>query len=356
MTTDDLVTAAADVVELEVLEGLVPFVLDEVDRLRATVAGLEVLGHDDTSVRIRVAPTAWAEVTAMRTVVAAYVVLTFAVKRPRSLISPEHAGRIAASVGRIERANPRRSFAGFRLSAAGSGSEDFQRLAADLTERTGLAIDDDEGELLVRVRRSRVDAEGWDVLLRMTPRPLSTRSWRVANYPGAVNATIAAAIVETTDPTAGDRFLNLLCGSGTLLIERLALGAPAETVGVDRSSVALDATRQNLRAARRKGRVDLWEADATDLVMVTGPRFDVLVADLPWGTLIGTHDDNATLYPQVLAEAARVAMPGARFVVLTHEIRLMERVLREQSAWRAESEVRVFQKGHHPRMILLTPT
>lgn len=345
---------AADVVELEVLEGLVPFVLDEVDRLRGSVAGVDVLDHDATSVRVRVPATAWAELTAMRTVVAAYVVLTFAVKRPRSLLSPEHAARIAATVGRIERANPKRSFSGFRLSAAGSGSEDFVRLAEDLAARTGLAVDPDEGELLVRVRRSRLEATGWDVLLRLTPRPLSTRSWRVANYPGAVNATIAAAIVEATAPTPHDRFLNLLCGSGTLLIERLALGVPAETVGVDRSPEALDATRRNLRAARRKGRVDLWEVDATDLATVAEARFDVLVADLPWGTLIGSHEDNATLYPRVLAEAARVAVPGARFVVLTHEVRLMERVLREQAAWRTESEVRVFQKGHHPRMILLT--
>ena len=330
-----------------------PFVLDELDRLRGTVPGLEVVDHDDTSVRVRAARAAWADIIGLRTVVAAYVVLTFAVKRPRTLISPEHLNPIAAVVADIVRANPKKSFTGFRLSAAGAGSEDFQRFAAALADRTGLVPDDDEGELLVRVRRSRVAATGWDVLLRLTPRPLATRSWRVSNYPGAVNATIAAAIVDATAPMPRDRFINLLCGSGTLIVERLTSGPPAETVGVDTNAVALDATRANLRAARRKGRVDLWEADATDLTEVTGPRFDVLVADLPWGTLVGSHDDNAVLYPKVLAEAARIALPGARFVVLTHEVRLAEKVLRDQSAWRPVSEVRVFQKGHHPRMILL---
>jgi 23S rRNA G2445 N2-methylase RlmL len=159
--------------------------------------------------------------------------------------------------------------------------------------------------------------------------------------------------VATTRPTPADRYLNLMCGSGTLLIERLARGAPVEAVGVDLAPDALDATRANLRAARYKGLVDLWPTDATALVDVVEPRFDVLVADLPWGSLVGSHEENATLYPAVLAEAARIAVPGARFVVLTHEVRLMARTLRDQTWWRPVSETRVFQKGHHPRLLLL---
>jgi predicted RNA methylase len=342
-----------DVVELEVLEGLVPFVLDELDRLRATVDGLDVLDHDATAVRLRAPATARADLVAMRTVVAAYAVLTFAITRPRTLLSPEHLRRITDEVTRIRRANPKGSFTGFRISAAGSDSEDFRRLGEEIGRTTGLVHDPVDGELLVRVRRSKVDERGWDVLVRVTPRPSATRAWRVANYPGAVNATIAASMVDATHPTPGDRYLNLMCGSGTLLVERLAYGAPSEIVGVDHHAAALDATTANLRAARRKGRVDLWDADATDLAEVTDARFDVLVADLPWGTLVGSHDDNAVLYPAVLAEAARVAVPGARFVVLTHEVRLMERTLRDQQAWRRVDEVRVFQKGHHPRLIRL---
>jgi len=348
--------ADVDVIELEVLEGLVPFVRDELDRLGEQGAGVEVLDQDATAVRLRAPASARADLVALRTVVAAYVVLVFDVARPRTLLSPEHLRTVTDEVARIRKANPKGSFTGFRISAAGSDSEDFRRLADGLARATGLVHDPGDGELLLRVRRSKVDAHGWDVLVRLTPRPSATRAWRVANYPGAVNATIAAAMVDVSGPDPGDRFLNLMCGSGTLLVERLARGAPTEVVGVDHAPEALDATRANLRAARRKGRVDLWDADATALVEVTAPRFDVLVADLPWGTLVGSHEDNAVLYPAVLAEAARVAVPGARFVVLTHEVRLMERTLRDQQAWRPVSEVRVFQKGHHPRLLRLART
>jgi hypothetical protein len=41
--------------------------------------------------------------------------------------------------------------------------------------------------------------------------------------------------------------------------------------------------------------------------------------------------------------------------VLTHEIRVMERCLRQAAdRWAQRDAVRVFQKGHHPRIYLLS--
>ena len=89
--------------------------------------------------------------------------------------------------------------------------------------------------------------------------------------------------------------------------------------------------------------------DATKLKLPDA-SIDVLCADLPWGQLPGSHETNATLYPQVLAEAGRVAAPQARAIFITHEIRLMERVLRDCAAlWTLQQEVKVFQGGLHPR-------
>ena len=51
---------------------------------------------------------------------------------------------------------------------------------------------------------------------------------------------------------------------------------------------------------------------------------------------------------------ARVAAPGVRLVLLTHEIRLLERVLGDQTVWRVEQEFRVFHGGHYPRVYLLS--
>src|SRR5207245_442476 len=67
--------------------------------------------------------------------------------------------------------------------------------------------------------------------------------------PGALNATIAAAMVRLVEPRRGDRFLNLMSGSGTLLVERLLLGGGAVAAGVDHDPEALAAATANASAA-----------------------------------------------------------------------------------------------------------
>jgi 23S rRNA G2445 N2-methylase RlmL len=204
----------------------------------------------------------------------------------------------------------------------------------------------------VRLRRSRVE-RGWEVLLRLTPRPLSARAWRTERFAGGLNATIAAAIVRTTQPSPADAFVDLMCGSGTLLLERLAAGPAARVVGIDVDPAALAVTRVHLRNARHRGaHVELLEADATALDEGIG-RFDVLVANPPWGTLVGSHDENDALYPALLGRGAADARAGAHLGGLTHDVRRFESVLRGEPSWTLEQSWRFFQKGHHPRLYLL---
>jgi len=148
---------------------------------------------------------------------------------------------------------------------------------------------------------------------------------------------------------------NLMCGSGTLLIERLALGPAAAAVAVDSDPAVLAACAQNLRAAGQDSRVTVVEGDiAGDGWARHGP-FDLLLADPPWGTLMGTHAASEQLHAGLLDRAHATAAPGARLAVLTHEVRIMEHCLRQAAAqWAQQDVLRVFHKGHHPRIYLLT--
>src|SRR5207302_4929243 len=92
-------------------------------------------------------------------------------------------------------------------------------------------------------------AGGWETLVRLSPRPLSARPWRVCNLPGALDATAASAIARLAGPRPDERYLNLASGSGTLLIERLALGPAGPAVGVELDPRALDCARRNLDAS-----------------------------------------------------------------------------------------------------------
>ncbi|WP_307802419.1 methyltransferase [Cellulomonas fengjieae] len=294
----------------------------------------------------------------LRTAVAAFLVLHFDVPRPKSLTSGDHLQRIVDAMYASLRVG---SSSSFRFEAAGSDSAVFGRLADLLAEATGLRYDEAAGELVLRVRRGARPGPsgdpGWDVLVRVGSRPLSARRWRVADYPGAVNATIAAAMVRLGEVHPQDRVLNLMCGSGTLLVERLTAGPAAEAVGADVADDALSASSQNLGAAALDARLVRADCAGPALVEAVGTGWDLLLADPPWGTLHGSHATNAEVHAGMLRAAHDAAAPGARFVVLTHEVKVMERCLRDADAlWRVRSTTRVFAKGHHPRIYVLDRT
>ena len=56
---------------------------------------------------------------------------------------------------------------------------------------------------------------------------------------GALNASVAYVMATLAEPHRTERFVNLLCGSATLLIERLSLGPARLALGVDSSEPAL---------------------------------------------------------------------------------------------------------------------
>ena len=335
----------------------------EVAEVLPGARGLRDVPDRDDAVALAL-PGPLAAVTQLRTAVAAWVVLHLDVPRPRSFTSPEHLARIVDAVYASLRVAGSSTF---RFEAAGADSAVFARLAGLLYEATGLRHEPATGDLVVRVRRGprRGDADpGWDVLVRVGPRPLSARTWRVADFPGAANATIAAAVARLAGVHGGDRVLNLMAGSGTLLVERLLVGPAAAAVAVDLDPAALDAARANLEAARlltRPPRPALLRADATDaaalldvVVQPLGGAADVVLADPPWGTLHGSHADAPRLHAGLLRAAHAVTAPGARLVVLTHEVKVMERVVRDAAElWTPRSVTRVYAKGHHPRIHVL---
>jgi tRNA (guanine6-N2)-methyltransferase len=287
----------------------------------------------------------------MRSLIAIYLVQRFAVPRPRALLGHQHFTALLNQIAKVRALAPEGAYQTLRLSAAGEDSSVMGRLKDELAQHTGLAIASDEGDLLLRLRRS-ADGGGWEALTRISPRPLATRAWRVCNRPGALNATLAHAMVRLSAPSSDDVVVNLGCGSGTLLVERLALGSAHSALGCDIDQTALECAQANLQAAGfgKLARLEHWDATALPLA---DSSTTVVCADLPFGQLVGSHRENEMLYPRLFAETTRIAAPGARMVLLTHEVRLLERVAAQHaSAWRQEEELRVRTGGMTPRVYL----
>lgn len=280
----------------------------------------------------------WGELLGLRSVVAVHAVLGTGIPRPTALLDDGAFRKIVAAVGHIRSLHPARAFRTYRVSAAGADSSAFKRFGARLGQATGLTLAADMGDLLLRFRRG---ADGrFELLARISPRPLSARAWRVCNRPGALNGAIASIMADLTRPVEADVYLNLACGSGTLVIERGLLGptGPAgRLIGCDTDPEALACAARNVEAAGLAS-VELTDWDATSLPLPDA-SVDALTVDLPFGQLVGSHATNAELYPALLAEAARVARPGARLVAISQQSRLLERSV-QADAWATETVLR----------------
>lgn len=256
----------------------------------------------------------------LRCMQSAFVGSVYPVPRPKALLGQQYWDDIVMVAQHIVR---EQRFTTLEIDAAGADSSVMQRIATTLAEQLALQVVKDEGELVVRIRPAD---QGWEVLLRLTPRPHGTRAWRVCNMPGAINAVVAAAMVRWAGVFADECVLNMGVGSGTLLIERLLAGAARQAWGCDTNPEAIACAQQNVAAAGVADNVQLTPWDATQ-VPLPAASVDVIMADLPFGQLIGTHQHNLTLYPQWLAEAARLLSPQGRMVLISHENRLLEQVI-----------------------------
>jgi 23S rRNA G2445 N2-methylase RlmL len=329
---------ALDYVEIET-----PLGLEDITAQELKARGLKVVNVDKQRVQTE-AFTPF--MNRLKGAIAIYQVLVFPVARPKALLGHEHFKRLARTVSEVKETG---AFQTLRLSAAGEESTVMQRLRDEIASAAGLTVDQNGGDMLVRVRPS-ASRTSWEVLIRSTPRPLATRAWRTHNMEGALNACVAYCMANLCQLTAQDTLLNVCCGSGTLLIESLSFDV-RRRIGVDNATHALEYAQRHLENAQ--GVASLVQADVTQLPFPKG-AFSAFLGDLPFGQLVGDAKTNEHLYPAILREMWRVGRDSARAVLVTHAIRTMEQsLMRVAPLWKTERVIMTSLNGLHPRLYVL---
>lgn len=293
----------------------------------------------------------FSRMSSLRTVQSVYVVMPFAIPRPRALLGEQHFRRLKEQIEQIT-TQSENIFRTFHIDAAGSTTPVMQRLKQQIAAQTGLQHDDEQGDLKLRIILAR-SGKGWEVLIRTTSRPLSTRGWRQHNFQGALNAAVASAMLRLSGARQDELVMNLACGSGTLAIERALLNPSAPTIALDNDEHKLKLTTAHRTAIGTAGtNVMILRADLRALPFANA-SVKRLVSDLPFGQSVGTHAQNRSLYPAILKEAGRISARGGMFVLITHEVRLMEDVLKAQDNWRCQRQIMITLRGLHPRIYVL---
>ncbi len=263
----------------------------------------------------------------LRVVSRLFQVHKFGVPRPKALLGQQHFDRLQTILKNHVADMGGKRVKSFRLEAAGKESAAFQRLITQIESMLKLPHDSVGGDLFIRVKPAVGKNNGWELLVRPTLRPLAARPWRVFNYPGALSAPIAAAMLDMAEILPTDNVLNVMCGSATFQAE--FAGSCQLWANCDLNHSALAGARLNVQATGRDG--NFQQANGMSLPYQDA-SFDILLSDLPWGQLIGESVDMTQLYTQTLSECGRVAKPGAKLLVITQ---LKKRFLQsvERSPW-----------------------
>lgn len=169
--------------------------------------------------------------------------------------------------------------------------------------------------------------------LRLSDRTMRHRHKKKVELPASLRPSIAAAMVFLTQPEAGDVFMDPMCGSGTVLLERHYFGPSKEILGGDLGQERVNACRQNMpktKKDRQKGKISVRQWDARHLPLDEG-TVDKVASNLPFGKQLGSPQELEELYNAVFSELQRVVKPGGRIVLFSSEFELVKKCMRDQS-------------------------
>jgi tRNA (guanine6-N2)-methyltransferase len=168
--------------------------------------------------------------------------------------------------------------------------------------------------------------------LRLSDRSMRHRYKKKVELPASLRPSIAAALVLLTSPQPDDVFLDPMCGSGTILLERLHAGPYKANLGGDIDSARVEATKQNVpirRKGRKKHLISVRQWDAQKLPLENG-TINKVATNLPFGKQIGSPQDLEALYGGLFNELVRVVVPDGRIVLLSSEYDLIKQLMRRQ--------------------------
>ncbi|MCB9761424.1 MAG: methyltransferase [Alphaproteobacteria bacterium] len=221
----------------------------------------------------------------------------------------------------------------FRVTASRKGRHAFNSVdvqveaGAVIVERWGLPVRLKQPDLELRYE---IMDERVEVSVQLTHAPLSRRHPRPAPLRTALGANVAWALLTLAnrDRPPPAALLDPCVGSGTLLLEAAQLWPEARLFAGDGFEKPAAAARANLADAGIDALVTV--ADARDIdETFAGQRFDVIVANPPFGVRLGAQIDFREWYIAFLRAAAGVLAPGGRLALLALKRTAFNRALRE---------------------------
>jgi SAM-dependent methyltransferase len=190
---------------------------------------------------------------------------------------------------------------------------------------------------------------GWEA--EVGPFHWSRRFGRLKRLPWSTKPVVAEILARLAKIQPGDRVLDPFCGTATLLLAADRLHDEVALFGSDHDPSAIALARANLAQYGVGAGVRLASAERLEHA---DRSIDRVLANLPFGKLVGSHAANERLYPAALQEITRVLTPAGRAVLLTDDKRLFRASVERTPGLKIVRERALCYSGVTPTAFCLT--
>jgi 23S rRNA G2445 N2-methylase RlmL len=139
---------------------------------------------------------------------------------------------------------------------------------------------------------------------------------KIETHPTPLFPPIAYCMIRLTSPQVRERFLDPMCGCGTIPLMAALEWTNLQVTGSDISSDYISCATRNAEKLKLESRVKFLVSDIADL---EGKRVsaDVIAVNPPYGIAVRGHDEASSVYAILLEKAFRILIGGGRIAVIT---------------------------------------
>ncbi|MFQ6039462.1 MAG: methyltransferase domain-containing protein [Candidatus Poribacteria bacterium] len=165
--------------------------------------------------------------------------------------------------------------------------------------------------------------------LRLSQKPFSQRTYKTESYEGSLPPTIAYALARLSEPAPNERFMDPMCGSGTIVAERLLFDLGGLVLGGDVNFEAVEKCRAITHRLKSSAHVSLCCWNAMQLPLKDG-AIDKIACNLPFGKKFPVSQETLIA---LVDEFARVVRPNGICVLLTQSRSMFQTALKRCGEW-----------------------
>lgn len=186
-------------------------------------------------------------------------------------------------------------------------------------------------------------------------------AYRKKPISASIHPANAAALMWMVEEELGrSKVMDPCCGSGTLLSERAYLAEvltekrPKGLLGVDIASSAMEAASENAKEVTKELHLSAYQLLHKDMTKLSLKEpVDEIFANLPFGSRVGTHENNKGLYESLAGKLSSWLRKDGTAVLYTMEGKLLKDEIRKNNDLKVIRSFRLEAGGLEPVVMVV---